>query len=396
MAHPQSPGEFQILAAEGPTAGAAWTRHSNDAYPKYSALSKTHWEMWMLEGIEQTGNAGVTVTFFIDGSQTFHGNDPLHITFHALLPDGAIEKHHLIAAAVRVRETDASIVLEWPSKENGDGTEANSFSRIEVAQDHSSATATFNVPGAVQGSLALTSYTRSPDPTAGALGPAVSHRQIMTGAHAESDLSFPGSGRRLRFAGKGGHDRCWMEAAFPAILSDTTYVRGHAGPYTFASLGVVSRMGESRGRNCQKFRLLRDGVEVFASKSDTVSLTEDYFVLRSSHGGPVKGPFLDTTTGYRLDFVRPRAGKHWAFEIAHEKVWWSMPLGPPPLVREGNSGFVSKVRGGEVGGDADGETFEGAGDIGQIQMPELSTLVELKTLKAKAAAAATAPAPAEQ
>lgn len=364
--------QFHVTAADGVADGPTWTGHSNDAYPKYAALSKSHWEMWMLEGTEQTGAAGVTVTFFVDGSQTFHGKDPLHITFHALLPDGEIEKHHLIAESVTARETATHIIIEWPGKGGGS-------SRIEIAHDHSAATATFDVPE-VRGRLTLTSYTRSPDPTAGPLAPAVSHRQVMTGAHAEADMEFPASGgsRRLQFAGKGGHDRCWMEASFPAILSDTTYVRGHAGPFTFASLRIVSRIGERKGKVCQKFRLLRDGVELFGSMNDTVSLTEDYFVLRSSHGGPVKGPFLDTTTGYRLDFVKPREGKHWAFEIAHEKVWWSMPLGPPPLVREGNSGFVSTVRGGEAGG----ETFDGAGDVGQIHMPELSTLMQLKAAAA--------------
>ncbi|GME34502.1 uncharacterized protein LTHEOB_10371 [Neofusicoccum parvum] len=380
---PQKPAAFHVTAADAVTEGPSWTGHANDAFPKNGSLSKTHWEMWMLEGVQQDGQAGVTITFFIDGSQTFHGSDPLHITFHALLPDGTVEKHHLIAKAVRTApdsDSDSdprSVVLEWPGKDDG------GWSRLEIALDHGRATATFDTP-AVRGSLALTSVTATPDPTAGPLAPAVHHRQVMTGATAEARMSFPGSGRELAFAGKGGHDRCWMEAGFPAILSDSTYVRGHAGPFTFASLGVVSRLGARAGQVCQKFRLLRDGEEVFAGTNDRVSLTEDYWCLRAKRGGRgVKGDFLDTATGYSLDFVRPAAGRHWSFDITHERLWWSIPLGPPPLVREGNNGFVASVTGGEVGG----EVFAGAGDTCQVALPELATLMKLKEMKMKALAA---------
>jgi hypothetical protein len=139
-------------------------------------------------------------------------------------------------------------------------------------------------------------------------------------------------------------------------------MRAVAGPYTVVLLRIISRVDS--GRIYVSAFLFKGGQQIFATKNNRISLSDDYVSFKLSYYGTVRGRYPDTNTGYILDMVSPVSGKHWRFELDHDSLWWNMPTGPVT----GNTGFVEKVTGGGVGG----EQHQGWGTAGQCQLPLLA------------------------
>ncbi|GME27722.1 uncharacterized protein LTHEOB_10364 [Neofusicoccum parvum] len=345
------------------------THHAHPAFPAHATLSPTHWEVWVFDAVSQdpASNAALEISFFRDATGLFRGRAPLRIAFHAQLPGGGDdgagppEAVHFdeVADESVVEDRGDAIVSTWRSARDPART-----TTFEYAADLSGAVLTFDLPE-VRGTVTYTNAGGGSSAVDGfaAFAPKIAYAQPMVAAGVEAALTFA-DGRALRFAGKGGGDRCAMQAPMPLLLDENTYVRGHAGPYTFALLRSVSRL--DRGRECVRASLARDGEVVFVAAASDVSLADDHVVVRAAHGGNVRGTFADTSSGWRLDFVSPAKGKHWHFDVQHQVVWWSIPLGPPPA-KLGNNGFTSRVSGGEVGG----EKHEGMAVVGHLQMPQM-------------------------
>lgn len=360
------------------------TNHAHPIFPKYTDLSTTTWEAWVFDAVDQNppaaagGRAGaIEISFFRDATGLFRGREPLRVAFHAQLPGGDGDD-----AAVHFDEHAAETVVEdlgdriksvWTSQrgsEEGKGFFSSSF---EVRADLSAATLTFDLPE-VRGTVTFKNLAgAAPVPTTTSAGELfapltarIGHAQPIVSAAVDVALSFT-DGRELQFSGRGGVDRCVMAAPMPALLEENTYVRGHAGPWTFALLRSVDKLAPDARRNeVVRATVTRDGEVVFSGSTTRLSLTEDYVCLRAAYGGKVRGTFADRSSGFVLDFVAPGSGKHWHFDVQHDAVWWSIPLGPPPA-KFGNNGFTSKVTGGEVGG----EEYSGMAVVGHLQMPQM-------------------------
>ncbi|KAF4539200.1 uncharacterized protein LTHEOB_10364 [Lasiodiplodia theobromae] len=353
------------------------TNHAHPIFPKYTDLSTTTWEAWVFDAVDQNppatgGGAGaIEISFFRDATGLFRGREPLRVAFHAQLPGGGDD------AAVHFDEHAAETVVEdlgdriksvWTSQRSeGDKGFSSSF---EVCADLSAATLTFDLPE-VRGTVTFKnvaggSAVSAKEELFAPLTAKIGHAQPIVSAAVDVALAFT-DGRELRFAGCGGVDRCVMAAPMPALLEENTYVRGHAGPWTFALLRSVDKLAPDARRNeVIRATVTRDGEVVFSGSTTRLSLTEDYVCLRAAYGGKVRGTFADRSSGFVLDFVAPGTGKHWHFDVQHDAVWWSIPLGPPPA-KFGNNGFTSKVTGGEVGG----EEYSGMAVVGHLQMPQM-------------------------
>ena len=144
-------------------------------------------------------------------------------------------------------------------------------------------------------------------------------------------------------------------------MDESYYMRGVAGPYTLVLLRIISRV--ARGRTYVSAFLFEGGKRIFATQNDKISLSEDYVSFKLSYHGTLRGEFRDTNMGYITDLLYSAEGKHWRFELGHDSLWWNMPTGPVT----GNTGFVNKITGGEVGG----KQHQGAGTAGQCQLPFL-------------------------
>lgn len=145
-------------------------------------------------------------------------------------------------------------------------------------------------------------------------------------------------------------------------MDESVYLRAHAGPFTLLMLRILSRV--DRGVTYASIYLFRNGERIFATQNERISLREKYYSFKQTYHGEVRGNFQDRGTGTVVDLVSPKDQKHWRFGMEHSSVWWNMPTGPTAT---GNTEFIDKVSGGEVGG----EIFEGKGTTGQCQLPPL-------------------------
>ncbi|KAF2865944.1 hypothetical protein BDV95DRAFT_612183 [Massariosphaeria phaeospora] len=340
--------------------------YQHDYFPKYTSLSKTHWELWIFDAVDPEANAAVTMTFFRDGSQLALGKGPLRVTCQAILPDGTTQRgEDFSQESIIEAGPDDFIRGRWISAKD-----ATKSAQFQVRLDLSEAFVTFDLPTMpMRGSLRLTPSSArktSSSDAADLLAPAVYYVHSIPRAVAKVDFSFAEDNKTLQFSGYGGSDHCWMTRSTPALMEACTYTRGHAGPYTFCVMRVVSRI--EPGKTYTKVTLVQEDEEIFSCTSDDrVSLIDDYFCFRGTHGGEVRGSFSDTSSGYKLDCVLPRTQNHWSFELKHQVLWWSMATAAPPA-RTGNNGFVDVVIGGEVGGS----THKGSATVGHVQLPGLT------------------------
>ncbi|KAF2687517.1 hypothetical protein K458DRAFT_295582 [Lentithecium fluviatile CBS 122367] len=352
-------------AVDGP---APYEKYQHDYFPKFACLSKSHWELWIFDAVDPEANAAVTMTFFRDGSQLKLGKGPLRVTFQAYLPDGSTLRVEDFSKESIVEVGSETVRGRWITAKDD-----SKSAQFEVRLDLSEAVVTFDLP-ALQGTLRLSRNATSTaqrkegdSDSADRLAPAVYYVHSIPRAAANIAFTFPEQDKTLSFNGLGGSDHCYMTASTPAIMEACTYVRGHAGPYTFSLMRIVSRI--EPGETFTKVTLVQEGKEIFTCTSDDrVSLADDYFCFRSAHGGQVRGSFSDSASGYKLDCVSPSAGKHWSFKLKHQVVWWSMPTAPPPA-KTGNNGFVDIAVGGEVGGS----TYEGSATVGYVELPVLKS-----------------------
>ncbi|KAF3491294.1 uncharacterized protein GIQ15_00811 [Arthroderma uncinatum] len=349
------------------------TEYEHIFFPRLSCLSKTHLEAWIFDAVDPTvDNVAATMTFFRDGTQAVLGKCPIRVTFRASLHDGSKVAGELFAkeSIVEVNTETGKVVGKWIGEKKEGQNDAPS-AQYEVLLDTSEAVVTLNLP-TVQGTLKLRQKGKKDIDTSAEsqlMGPGLSWVHAIPRAKAEVDFTFcqEDGQKRLQFNGYGGNDYCRSTESMPDMMEGTTYVRGHAGPYTFALFRLFSRLNP--GKTYTRATLVKDDAVLCEMVSDdSVSLTEDYLAFRSTYSGKVKGNYSDHTSGYRVDFVSPARSKHWSFELNHQTLWWSMPTAAPPA-KTGNNGFISAV----VGGESGEPEHQGMATIVYIQMTALKS-----------------------
>ncbi|EFQ98467.1 hypothetical protein MGYG_01495 [Nannizzia gypsea CBS 118893] len=322
-------------------------------FPRLACMSKTHLEAWIFDAVDlTTNNVAVTMTFFRDGTQAALGKCPIRTTFRASLPDGTKIAGELFAkeSTVEANQETGKIIGKWVGENKEGGHGDIPWAQYEVPFDMSEATVTINLP-TVRGTLILQQRGgRNLENSAERqlMGPGLSWVHSIPRAKAIADFTFTqdGESKQLQFEGYGGTDYCRSTEPMQDMMEGTTYVRGHAGPYTFALFRLFSRLHP--GKTYTRATLVKEDEILFEMVSDDhVSLSEDYLSFRSTYSGKLRGNYSDHTTGYRIDFVSPSRSKHWSFELNHETLWWSMPTEAPPA-KTGNNGFMSSVTGGEM------------------------------------------------
>jgi hypothetical protein len=350
-------------------------------FPTYKSLSKSTWELWIFDAVDAEANCAVTMSFFLEGPQILMKNLPLRATFQASMPNGSNIRAEDFARET-ISEIDEAAGVVRTKMLSDKFSEDNCSVTSEVALDLSHATVTFDIP-AVKGTLKLksTGQKRSSVPHSGTgtgeekqveMAPTCYYVHSFPRAIAEADFTFPEAengegeekGRSIKFEGYGGSDHTFMTAPTQVIMDECSYIHGHVGPYSVNLMRIGSRPAGGEFKIKVTIVHDNDGVVFECISDDSPSLTDDSVVLRLSQGGNVRGNFSDTSTGYKLDCLSPKNGKHWKFDIAHNKLWWSMPTAPPPA-KTGNNGFVSLIKGGEV----EGEQYSGSATTGHVQLP---------------------------
>ncbi|KAF3896265.1 Diels-Alderase [Trichophyton interdigitale] len=350
------------------------TEYKHVFFPRLACMSKTHLEAWIFDAVDlTTSNVAVTMTFFRDGTQAALGKCPIRTTFRASLPDGTKIAGELFAteSVVEANPDARKITGKWRGGKKEEESGDAGWAQYEVLLDMSEATITINLP-TIRGTLTLQQRggrNIENSTESQLMGPGLSWVHSIPRAKALADFTFiqDGETKNLQFEGYGGKDYCRSTEPMQDMMEGTTYVRGHAGPYTFAIFRLFSRLHP--GKTYTRATLVKEDALLFEMVSDdSVSLSDNYLSFRSTYSGRLRGDYSDHTTGYRIDFVSPGQYKHWSFELKHETLWWGMPTEAPPA-RTGNNGFISTVIGGEIGEPAK----QGMATIVHIQMTALKT-----------------------
>ncbi|KAL8722751.1 MAG: hypothetical protein Q9225_000812 [Loekoesia sp. 1 TL-2023] len=368
----------QIEAKKGLIDGAVeispFDPTANNLLSKIPNLNASTWELYFFDAVSSSSssslsNSAVTLSFFHEG------RGGLKMQLLVMWPNGETSVTEFLAEESTISDCEANGVRGvWRRTE----TEGGGSASFEISSDLNQAIVNLDLPPtaadaatAVHGSITFSSMSpqRSTDTdtcpeekedTLHLLAPAVTWLQPIPRASVEMDLNI--KGKDLSFTGLGGLDRFWSPHTWMTLMDESIYLRAHAGPYTLIMLRIMSRI--DRGVPHASVYLFQDNKRVFATQDERISLSSEFYSFKRTYHGAVKGDFLDSATGTVIDMVIPKKGKHWRFETEHGSVWWNMPTGPSGT---GNSGFVDKVIGGEVGG----EVFEGEGTAGVCQLPPI-------------------------
>ena len=324
---------------------------SNNIFPKIPNLNASTWELYFFDAVS-LDSAAITLSFFRDGGR-------LKTQVLAIWPDGETFVKEVFAKESSIRSCEVEGVRAVWQGEDG----STSF---ELSQDLREVTIKIDLPG-IGGSISFwsaipgwnTDIDKKEERDAlRLLAPTVYWLQPIPRASVQVDLNI--NGRDLIFTGLGGLDRFWTAHSWMTLMDESVYVRSHAGPYTLLMLRLMSRV--DRGVPHASVFLFKNGERIFATQNEHISLREEYYSFKKTYHGKVRGAFQDGNTGTVIDLVSPKKGKHWRFEMDHGSTWWNMPTG---RTGTGNSGFIDRVFGGEVGG----EEFEGKGTTGHCQLP---------------------------
>ena len=125
-------------------------------------------------------------------------------------------------------------------------------------------------------------------------------------------------------------------------------LRGGVGPYSYVGWLHHSKIDGSQF----SMVLLKDKRVVFRTDRTQPSSTEPWSTITQTNTGPVHladstGQIPESTyTGYTLDMVSPKTGRHWRFDVAFSATVYWFPVGAAARI----GGFGATVKGGQVGG----------------------------------------------
>ncbi|KAK8103682.1 uncharacterized protein PG998_010715 [Apiospora kogelbergensis] len=178
------------------------------------------------------------------------------------------------------------------------------------------------------------------------------------------DLDVNIKGRRVVWAGMGGHERFWSAFSWFTCLTNLQAVRAKLGPYVLSFFSFGSNL--EKGHSHQSVVLFKDGAPVFQSIRSSTSTTEDYVLASKTYGGTVTGTLKDKVTGFQLELVSPSHRRHYTFFVEHVNLGFEYILGEGV----GGSGFSGLARGGHVGLDQ----YEGVALSEALTFPQNSPL----------------------
>lgn len=353
---------------------------SANLHPKFSdKFPKTAVEVWLFDALANDGGDAFTVSFLRDSLVSPNG---FRVTINATCGDGTNWTHQLVAPVSTVTtkglsESQGLVTGSWSSLEG----EEDAFSAtFEVAENLSNATVKFDIPGKIKGSLKLFSKGYDCLPKAEDEAKASSNlfwMRPVAMASASLDVTmFTDNSEPKRMnitaedGGYGGIDRSWEGMPWTMAVTDSLFVRAHAGPYVMQVMRLIGRP-EKNYEATATARLYCNGKLICAAQRivdpHAVAASEEHpglTVEKLDDGEGLPAPFRSNQVGYRIEFL---AGAKWSFELRHSRAWWAWPTSKPGPGGTGSSAFIVSVKGGLVGS---GDTWNGWGMDGQVEMPE--------------------------
>lgn len=332
-------------------------------FHRFDSLNGTTWDYWFFDGVSPDSETAFTIAFFRDGAGAPKGKTNSLAMMEARLPDGELHTAKQYFDESVLKECDSGAVKSvWRSSSSGE--EEAALITFEISESMDKAVVAINTP-TVQGTLNLQSRSNprfangEPYPSEAAdafLVPGLSWIQPVPGGDVDVDLQV--NGKAMAFSGAGGHERFWATHTWLQLAQGWQFLRFRVGPYILSFCNIISDLHP--GVTYPSVYLEYEKEKVFASRSDRISLEDDYVLFRPTHTGSLHGVFNDKSTGYQLDLVSPSQNKHWRFNLEHNVFIWKSPTGPDT----GNDGFLDYISGGEVSKQ---QYDKGYGFSGQIQ-----------------------------
>ncbi|KAF1828570.1 hypothetical protein BDW02DRAFT_484251, partial [Decorospora gaudefroyi] len=371
------------LTAES-SLGSAFFAKSGNLYPKYpDKLPQTAVEVWLFDALATDGTEAFTMSFLRDSTAVPAG---FRVAINASWEDGSNWSRNLVFPVSIITSEGSSIdqgsiVGVW--KMNDDDQNGASVC-FEVNEDLSVSKVSFNVPGVITGTLTHNSmkYPCLPNTENEArVGRDLFWMRPIAMAIADLDVTIttdPSTEpKKLLISGDrggyGGLERSWESMPWAKAVTDSLFVRAKVGPYVLQVMRLIGRP-EHDYEATASARLYCNGKLVCGpqrviekaeargtgdTKADHALIVEKLF---DEVGLPAN--FRYKNVGYRIEFL---SGTKWSFEVRHARQWWQMPTSKPGPGATGSSAFVVSAKGGLAGS---GDTFEGFGMSGQVEMPE--------------------------
>lgn len=175
-------------------------------------------------------------------------------------------------------------------------------------------------------------------------------------------------GTQVQWQGLGGSERLWVPFSWFTVLEGLNFVRAEVGPYQIIYASTKAALITPSQTYATAF-LSKNGKPIFRANINYISKSENHAVLSKKFGGEVTGTLADKSTSTILNFVDPKAGKHWNFVFEYTALSFEFALGEGT----GGSGFAATASGGELGPDeVYKKKYDGIGLVEQLVFPKES------------------------
>ncbi|PGH19026.1 hypothetical protein AJ79_00060 [Helicocarpus griseus UAMH5409] len=334
--------------------------------PRIVPSNETGADQWEFDGVSEDGKQGFTFGFYRDPNYAILGSGNLRMYVEFSFADGT--------RWAQVDYASESTVEHCPGVGSRGVWSGDGYSYTwEISDDFKQSRITFDTPKG-KGTVVLKSV--APPRYADGNVWKTDDASLLTVRHFYHTQPIPVAditvdavieGKKVEWAGIGGHERLWAAFNWFTCLASMTFIRAKTGPYALTLLEFGSWLDKSE--IVGSVFLAEDGEKIFSSRRTEPSETEDYFEYRKVYGGDgVTGNLHDKATGFELDLVSPSRSKQWSFFITHKNVAFEYFLGEG----KGGTAYTSTAVGGWIGASQ----WKGVALTEILKFPERSMVIK--------------------
>ncbi|KAM0693795.1 hypothetical protein Q7P36_007052 [Cladosporium allicinum] len=302
-------------------------------------------ESWSADAVSADGESGLALTSSRGSVRGVEGAQRMFLS--AVWPNGTQFIESSFTEESNVEVCPKKTVASWYNNTDVNWT-------FEFSADYKHTPATIDTP-TVQGTITIEALSPAlypngleyPDSNGAQLfAPGIFWVESVPTGIVEANLTILGSPFILH--GHGGRERNWLSVPWFSTSRSWDMLRGGVGPYSYVGWLHHSKIDGSQF----SMVLLKDKQIVFRTDRTQPSSTEPWATITQTNIGPVHladstGQIPESTyTGYTLDMVSPKTGRHWRFDVEFSATVYWFPVGATARI----AGFGATVKCGQVGG----------------------------------------------
>jgi hypothetical protein len=299
-------------------------------------------ESWSADAVSADGESGLAFTSSRGSIRGFEGAQRMFIS--AVWPNGTQFTESSFTEESDVEVCPRKTVTSWYNTTDVNWT-------FEFSADYKHTLVTIDTP-TIQGTITIDARSPAlypngleyPDSKGDQLfAPGIYWVESVPTGIVKADLTILGSPFILE--GHGGRERNWLSLPWSSTSKSWDMIRGEVGSYSYIGWLHNSKIGGTQF----SMVLLKDNEVIFRTDR-TKRSTEPWATITQTNTGPVHladstGQIPESTyTGYTLDMVSAKTGKHWKFDVEFSATVYWFPVGDAARI----GGFGATVKGGLV------------------------------------------------